>query len=209
MRIPMSIYEVRTYTLKPGSVAEAETRFGDAISAREKHSKLGAFWHTEVGPLNQIIHVWPYESLQHRTEVRAAAAHEVGWPPKIQEFIETMESEIFIPAPFMRPLGNQTLGGVYEMRTYTYQPGSMGEVLKRWAEAINDREKLSPLAACWYSELGGLNKFVHTWAYKDLAERAKIRAESQKLPNWPPKTREFLVSQQNKILIPAAFSPMK
>ena len=205
----MSIYEVRTYTLKPGSVAEAEKRFGEAIPARDKHSKLGAFWHTEIGPLNQIIHVWGYESLQHRTEVRAAAAKETGWPPKIQEFIETMDSEIFIPAPFMRPLGNQTLGGIYEMRIYTYRPGTMGQVLKIWGEAIAEREKLSPLAACWSSELGGLNKFAHTWAYKDLAERAKIRAESQKLPNWPPKTREFLVSQQNKILIPAAFSPMK
>jgi len=203
------LYEVRTYTLKPGSVAEAEKRFGEAIPARDKHSKLGAFWHTEVGPLNQIIHVWPYESLQHRTEVRAAAAKEIGWPPKIQEFIETMESEIMLPAPFMRPLGNQTLGSVYEMRMYIYQPGSMAEVVKRWAEAVPEREKLSPLAACWHSEIGGLNKFVHVWPYKDLAERARIRAESQKLPNWPPKTREFLVSQSNKILVPAAFSPMR
>jgi hypothetical protein len=203
------IYEVRTYTLKPGSVAEAEKRFGEALPAREKHSKLGAFWHTEIGPLNQIIHVWPYESLQHRTQVREAAAKEAGWPPKIQEFIETMESEIFIPAPFMRPLGSQTLGHVYEMRIYTYQPGTMPEVLKRWAEAIGDREKLSPLAACWYSEIGGLNKFVHIWPYKDLGERARIRAEAQQLPNWPPKTREFLVRQENKLLIPAPFSPMK
>jgi len=202
------IYEVRTYTLKPGSVNEAENRFGEAMPSRDKYSKLGAFWHTDVGPLNQIIHVWPYESLQQRTEVRAQAAKETGWPPKIQEFIETMESEIMIPAPFMRALGNQQLGSVYEMRMYIYQPGKMSEVLKRWGEAIADREKLSPLAACWYSELGGLNKFVHVWPYKDLGERARIRTESQKLPNWPPKTREFLVSQSNKLLIPAAFSPM-
>lgn len=203
------IYEVRTYTLKPGSVAEAENRFGEAMPSRDKYSKLGAFWHTDVGPLNQIIHVWPYESLQQRTEVRAQAAKETGWPPKIQEFIETMESEIMIPAPFMRALGNQQLGSVYEMRMYIYQPGKMSEVLKRWGEAIADREKLSPLAACWYSELGGLNKFVHVWPYKDMGERARIRTESQKLPNWPPPTREFLVSQSNKILIPAAFSPMR
>jgi hypothetical protein len=203
------IYEIRTYEIAPGSLAEVEKRFGEAYEHRKKYSPLTAFWHTEIGPLNQIIHVWGYDSLQHRTEVRAAAAKETGWPPKIQEFIENMESEIFMPAPFMRPLGNQTLGNVYEMRSYIYQPGAMSEVLKRWADSIVDREKLSPLAACWYSEIGGLNKFVHTWAYKDLAERAKIRTESQKLTNWPPQTREFLVSQQNKILIPAAFSPMK
>ena len=52
------IIEMRTYTLRPGSIAEAEKRFGAALPAREKHSKLAAFWHTEVGPLNQIIHVW-------------------------------------------------------------------------------------------------------------------------------------------------------
>lgn len=203
------IYEVRTYMLKPGSLNEVENRFAEAVPYRDKYSKLGAFWHTDIGPLNQIIHVWPYENLQHRTEIRALSAKDEHWPPKIQEFLETMESEIMIPAPFMRPLGNQTLGGVYEMRMYIYRPGAMSEVLKRWGEAVPDREKLSPLAACWYSELGGLNKFVHVWAYKDMGERARIRTESQKLSNWPPPTREFLVSQSNKLLIPAAFSPMK
>ena len=53
------IYEVRTYTLKPGSVAKFEENFATALPHREKYSKLGAFWHTEIGPLNQVIHVWP------------------------------------------------------------------------------------------------------------------------------------------------------
>jgi NIPSNAP len=39
------------------------------------------------------------------------------------------------------------------------------------------REKLSPLAACWTTELGGLNKFIHTWVYKDLNERGRIGEE--------------------------------
>ena len=66
------IYEVRTYSLQPGTVAEFESRFAKRHPFREKHSKLGAFWHPEVGPLNQVIHVWPYEDLQHRAAVRAA-----------------------------------------------------------------------------------------------------------------------------------------
>ena len=203
------IYEVRTYRLKPGSIAECEQRFAEALPHREKYSPLGAFWHTEIGPLNQIIHVWPYETLQQRTDIRAQAAKDPQWPPKIGNLIEAMESEIFLPAPFMQPLGNRKLGNVYEMRTYLYQPGSMPEVLTRWATAISQREQLSPLAVCWYSEIGGLNKFVHIWPYQDLEERTRIRAESLKLSQWPPKTREFLVSQSNKILIPATFSPMQ
>ena len=99
------IYEVRTYRLKPGTLAECEQLFGDALPRREEFSSLGAFWHTEIGPLNEIIHVWPYESLQQRTEARAQAMQSKAWPPPIGTFIEHMESEIFIPAPFMEPLG--------------------------------------------------------------------------------------------------------
>jgi len=80
------------------------------------------------------------------------------------------EAEIMNPAPFMRTLGSRDYGtgNVYEMRTYTYAPGDIPKVLEAWAKAIEAREKFSPLAACWTSELGGLNKFVHTWVYKDL-----------------------------------------
>jgi NIPSNAP len=75
------IYEVRTYTLRPGTVAEFEERFVKRLSLREEHSKLGAFWHTEFGPLNQVIHVYPYDDLQQRTDAarfRAAFSQNLG-----------------------------------------------------------------------------------------------------------------------------------
>ncbi len=204
------IYEVRTYNLKPGQVPQFEENFANALPAREKYSKLGAFWHTEFGPLNQVIHVWPYESVEERNAIRTEAAKDPDWPPKNPpEMYETMESEIFIPAPFMRPLGgDQELGNIYEMRTYVYQVGAMPEVIKRWEAAIPHREEYSPLAAAWYTDIGGLNKWVHIWPYKDLNHRSEVRAEAQKNPNWPPPTREFLVRQENKLMVPAAFSPM-
>ena len=203
------IYEVRTYTLKPGGVAQFENNFAEALPHREKYSKLGAFWHTEIGPLNQVIHVWPYENLAERTQVREEAGNDPNWPPKSDGSILNMESEIFTPAEFMKPMGgDQALGDIYEMRIYTYQPGTMGEVLKRWGDAIPHREEFSPLAAGMYTELGGLNKWIHVWPYKDLEERNKIREEASATPHWPPPTREFLVKQENKICVPAAFSPM-
>src|SRR5487761_2181878 len=81
------IIEMRTYTLQPGTLAEVEKRFGESLPVREKHSKLAAFWHSEVGPLNQIIHVWAYDSFEQRLAVRAAAMKEAGWPPPIREFV--------------------------------------------------------------------------------------------------------------------------
>jgi len=121
-----------------------------------------------------------------------------------------MKSEIFIPAPFSPKLGGgQKLGSIYEMRIYQYQPGAIPAVIERWKEALQGgRLNLSPLAACMSSEIGQLNVWVHIWPYADLKERARIREESLKLSTWPPRTREFLVTQENKILIPASFSPM-
>jgi hypothetical protein len=204
------LYEFRTYTLKPGTTPEFEKRFEAALPGRVKHSELAAFWHTDIGPLNQVIHVWPYEDLKQRAEIRARAAQEPNWPPPTTDLILSMQSEILIPAPFSPKLGGgQKLGSVYEMRIYQYQPGTIPTVIERWGEALKGgRLNLSPIAACLSSDIGQLNVWVHIWPYKDLAERARIRTESQKLSTWPPKTREFLASQQTKILIPASFSPM-
>jgi len=208
------LYEVRTYTLRPGTLAEFEERYAKRLPSRERHSKLGGFWHTEFGPLNQVIHVYPYDDLQHRTRVRAAMAQDAerNAMPGGGEFIAAQEAEIMNPAPFMRPLGsrNYGTGNVYEMRTYTYAPGDIPKVLEAWGKAIEARERFSPLAACWTSELGGLNKFVHTWVYKDLNERARIREESRRPGGaWPPQAGVRPIRQENKLLIPAAFSPVR
>ncbi|MGC2414273.1 MAG: NIPSNAP family protein [Stellaceae bacterium] len=208
------IYEVRTYTLRPGSVAEFEERYEKRLPLRLKHSKLGAFWHTEFGPLNQVVHVYPYDDLQHRTKVRAAMAGDAARNamPGGGELIVAQEAEIMTPAPFMHALGSRDYGtgNVYEMRTYTYAPGDLPKVLEAWAQAVPAREELSPLAACWTSELGGLNKFVHTWVYKNLGERERIRAASRAPGRaWPPQSGVRPIRQENKLLIPASFSPVR
>jgi hypothetical protein len=203
------IYEMRTYRLRPGTLAQVMARDAKALAVRGRYSRLGAYWHTIHGPLNQVIHVWPYEDLEERARVRAKADRDPDEPPSPVDAILAMESEIMTPAPFMRPLGDRRLGDIYEMRVYDYRPGSMPEVLKRWGEAVPHREKYSPLAACWYTSHGGLNKFYHVWPYKSLADRQRVRAQAMKDPHWPPRAQEFLLRMENRILVPASFSPMR
>lgn len=207
------IYELRTYDLKVGKVDTFMKRFGEGLPVREKYSKLGGFWFTDIGPLNQVLHLWPYENMAHRDEVRAAAAKDSSplWPPKGDDCIMRMESEIILPAPFMRPLDGtpQQLGGVYELRYYDYQIGSTGKVYKAWEPMVPAREKLSPLALCGFTDLGGLNKFFHLWPYKDVAERSRIRREAVVQGVWPPATSEWVIRQQNKLMFPAPFSPLR
>jgi hypothetical protein len=205
------IIEVRTYRIKPGSLAEVENRFGEKLPEREKFSKLAAFWHTEVGPLNEITHIWTYDTLEQRGEIRAAAVASGVWPPPIGEFVVSMNSEIFLPAPFSPPLEPKDVGPLFEIRSYTLAPGALPGTIERWSAKIGERVKLSPLVGAWYSEIGALNKWVHIWAYKDAAERQRIRGEAVARGIWPPGggAAGALVAQENKLVMPAAFSPIR
>jgi hypothetical protein len=142
------IYEVRTYTLRPGTVAEFEERYAKRLPFRDKHSKLGAFWHTEFGPLNQVIHVYPYNDLQQRAAVRAALAQDTARQqlPGGGDLVVTQEAEIITPAPFMHPLGsrNYGTGNVYEMRTYTFAPGDLPKVLEGGAKPLRRERSFRP-----------------------------------------------------------------
>src|SRR5919109_5406218 len=93
------IYEIRTYTLHPGKVRDYETRFAQSYPVREKYSPLYGFWHTEIGPLNQLVHIWAYDSLQQRDDIRAAAAKDPSgkWPPKGTDLLLTQENDILQP----------------------------------------------------------------------------------------------------------------
>ena len=209
------IYEVRTYDLTQGSVPEFEKRFGEAYEKRKKHSELFAFFHTEVGPLNQVIHIWPYKDLAERDRIRADAQKDGTWPPKTAEFIVAQRSDIFIPFPMSPDTRPGKLGPYYEMRIYTLAPGGLPNIEKAWQHSLPARLKFGPLAAVWYSELGGINKFMHIWPYPTLDARADIRKRAQEAGAWPPSAQKAgtppysLIAQENKILLPSAISPLQ
>jgi hypothetical protein len=204
------IYEIRTYRVAPGSVPEVEKRFGEAYEYRKKYSELTAFLHTEIGPLNEIVHIWGYRDLAERDRIRGEAAKDTNWPPKIQEFIREMRSEIIKPFAFVPEVRPGRVGPIFELRYYTLKPGTLPDMAKGWEAKLPERTKFSPLVLAGPVEFGKANGFVHIWAYSSLDQRAKARADAQAAGAWPPPGgRDRLLSQDNKILLPAAFSPLQ
>ena len=51
-------------------MAEFMKRWEPMLPKRLEHSRLAAFWTTEIGPLNQVIHVWEYKDVAERTRIR-------------------------------------------------------------------------------------------------------------------------------------------
>ena len=204
------IYEIRTYGIAPGSLAEVEKRFGEAYEYRKKYSELTAFLHTEIGPLNEIVHIWGYRDLAERTRIRGEAAKDANWPPKLGEFIRAMRSEIVVPFSFLPEVRPGKFGPIFELRYYTLKPGMLPEVAKGWEAKIPERARLSPIVLAGGVEFGKANGFVHIWAYSSLDQRAQVRDEARKKGVWPPPGgADRLLTQENKILLPAAFSPLQ
>ena len=101
---------------------------------------------------------------------------------------------------------------IVEERTYTALPGESLEYVRMYeAEGLAiQRPILGHLVGYFTSEIGTLNQVVHLWAYEDLADRAARRATLLSDPRWKAysaKVVPLLLNQENRILVPAPFSP--
>lgn len=211
------IYEVRTYRVRPHSVGEVERRLGEAYPDRSRFSPLAASFHSEIGPLNQVIQVWPYQDLAEREEVFSAVAGAGGWPPEIGDLITAESAEIFVPfavSPEIRP---GEMGPFFELRLYTYADGDLPKIVEAWEAALPERLKWGPLVVVCSAEVGGVNKLLHIWPYKSLDDRWELRKRVRETGMWPPlaAARKLglptykLLHQENRIVMPSFFSPLQ
>ena len=101
---------------------------------------------------------------------------------------------------------------IVEERIYTLLPGAVPEYLRLYeAEGLAiQRPTLGRLVGYFSAEVGPLNQIVHLWAYRDLGEREERRSRLLSDPRWKEyveKIRPLIVTQENRILISAPFSP--
>lgn len=101
---------------------------------------------------------------------------------------------------------------IVEERIYSLHIGATAEYLRLYeAEGLAiQRPILGRLVGYFSSDIGTLHQIVHMWAYTDLAEREARRATLLADPRWVAygkKVRPLQISQENKILKPAPFSP--
>ena len=202
------LVELRTYQLRPGTAAECERRFADALPNRDPFSRVAGFWHSETGTLDRVMHLWPYDSLNQRMQVRADAVASGKWPVKIRDLLVSMESKIIIPAAFSPAVTPKRLGTVYEICTDQYEAGGVELAAKAWEPAIARRSELSPLVMCGHTEIGMLGQWVSIWAYRDIVHYRDTKNQLAAIA-WPPTgSYDKLLSQEAILARPAEFSDL-
>ena len=99
------LVEQRTYTVKAG-MAPAYLRLYEAKGLEVQASYLGrpvGYYSSEIGALNQIIHMWAYQDMEDRRVRRERLFADPEWRSVVTEFYEmivSMETKILLPAPF-------------------------------------------------------------------------------------------------------------
>lgn len=105
------IVDHRVYRLHPGNLPrflELYARMGLPLQRRHLGEPLGWYVSMEIGPLNEVIHLWGYKDLADRAARRAALQAEPGWAAYLEAampLLQTMENRIVTPAPFFTPPG--------------------------------------------------------------------------------------------------------
>jgi hypothetical protein len=102
------IIDYRAYTFRPGTIPAFYEMFEKEGLAPQQRI-LGQFlgmYRTEVGNVNEVIHMWGYENGLERERRRAELFRDPGFVDYVQrarEMITAQDVRILVPAPFNPP----------------------------------------------------------------------------------------------------------
>ena len=100
------IYDFRMYTFKPGAIPEYMAAVEElAIPIRKKYGiKLAGWYYSDIGELNQVVHIWAYRDHAHLEEAKAQVSQDPDWGgkylPRVQPLIANMKNYLMLSPDF-------------------------------------------------------------------------------------------------------------
>jgi hypothetical protein len=103
---------------------------------------------------------------------------------------------------------------IVEQRDYHVFTGKLNELVRLYDEegiAIQE-EILGGLIGVFTTDVGALSTYTSMWRYESFAEREQRRARLQADDRWRGflgRIQPLIHTQQNRILLPTSFSPLR
>jgi hypothetical protein len=99
------IFEMRTYELKVGATQQYLKQFGEiGLPIVGRYCRLVGYWVAEGGRLNRVMHIWAFDSLEHRRIARERWWQDSEWIekylPLALPLVVSQESILLTAAPF-------------------------------------------------------------------------------------------------------------
>ena len=101
----MAVYELRTYTLYVGKLAEAREVYQNAgwPALSKYEDKLVGYFIGDAGAMNQIVHLWKFaDDADRRRFWEAVYADDafMAFARKLRPLIQTQENKLLLAAPW-------------------------------------------------------------------------------------------------------------
>ncbi|XP_077466567.1 protein NipSnap homolog 3A [Stigmatopora argus] len=198
-----ALYEFRTYQIHPDRNSAFLNLTNEKIHLRTAHSELIGYWSVEYGALNQVFHIWKYESYAQRAAVRSALAQDERW---INEYIlhaipmlTQQDNCVVTLLPWSRVGAPPKPGGVFELTSFRTRPGAGGT----WASCLQDDEAAGRpgLLAAFLGDVGHPDTVYALRWFESADERGRTPCDGAAL--GPVESR------RNKLMFPCPFSPLK
>ena len=103
---------------------------------------------------------------------------------------------------------------ILEIRDYHVYTGKLPELLRLYeTEGVPiQQEVLGGFIGAFTVDVGTLSTYTHMWRYESYDDRAQRRAALQVREDWQAfltKIQPLIHRQENRILVPTAYSPLR
>ncbi len=226
------IYDFRVYTLEPGATPDYMAGVRElGLPIRQRHGvTLSGWYHSDIGELNQVVHIWGFKDLKHMQEAKAAVYADPDWTgkyiPRNRGFVQAQKTYLMNSPSFAPkyPIHGEAEPGsedakkrnemVYDFRAYTFKPGAVPQYMAAVEEVgvpIRKRHGVK-LAGWFYSDVGDLNQVVHIWAFDNPKHFVEAKAAVAADPDWSgkyiPAVRGLLTAQNVSLMKSTDFAPV-
>lgn len=211
------IYELRMYTTKPGKmkhVVNSSATVAQKIRNGDTYGKLIGHWWSEIGKMNQYVHMWEYQNVEEMRRLRSELSSRDDWKkefvPLVGPYILSQEIRLLRSVSDLKTPSNSN--NFYELKIINLNIGKAGQWVAEFNNLVNEIENESLNIGVWQTELSNPNEIVSIWSHSSV-ERMQMFWEKLENNNSWKKFMDFQESsvkeEQTIILKPSFCSPLQ
>lgn len=211
------INELRMYTTRPGKmmhVVNASATVAQKIRNGDTYGKLVGHWSSEIGRMNQYIHMWEYKDVEEMRNLRSQLSSREDWKNKFVPLVGPyiLNQEIRVLKPLIdrkKPTDNSN---IYELKIIKLNIGQVNNWKNKFLDIISSIEGKSVNIGLWNTELQDPNEIISIWSHPNLEIMSKFWYSLNENKYWIDfnSYQEKAVKYEDSIILrPSICSPLQ
>ena len=211
------INELRMYTTRPGKmkdVVNASATVAQKIRGGDTYGKLIGHWWSEIGKMNQYVHMWEYKDPEEMRRLRSELAAKEDWKnkfvPLVGPNILTQEIRLLRPLTEIKKPVNSS--NIYELKIIKLNIGQSAKWAKKFLEIVGLIENSSINIGIWNTELQDPNEIISLWSHPNLENMSTYWYDLESNKDWNDFNNyqeNSVKSEENIILKSSICSPLQ